>query len=109
MADPTPFVAVVDDDPAFRKAVGRLLRAAGFRVEELASAEEFLTYRRPDAPGCLVLDLQMPGVDGLELQRRLVAADAALPIVFITAHGDIPTTVRAMKGGAVDFLPKPFP
>jgi FixJ family two-component response regulator len=108
MAASVPFVAVVDDEPSFRKAVGRLLRGAGYRVEELASAEEFLAYRRPDTPGCLVLDLQMPGLDGLELQRRLHEPGAGLPIVFLTGHGDIPTTVRAMKAGAVDFLAKPF-
>jgi FixJ family two-component response regulator len=108
MAESAPFVVVVDDDSSFRRAVGRLLRSAGYRAEELASAEEFLAYRRPDTPGCLVLDLQMPGVGGLELQRRLREADAALPIVFLTGHGDIPTTVRAMKAGAVDFLTKPF-
>jgi FixJ family two-component response regulator len=108
MAESAPFVAVVDDEPSFRKAVGRLLRGAGYQVEELASAEEFLAYRRPDAPGCLVLDLQMPGADGLELQRRLNEPGPGLPIVFLTGHGDIPTTVRAMKAGAVDFLAKPF-
>jgi FixJ family two-component response regulator len=108
MLESVPFVAVVDDDPSFRRAVGRLLRGAGYRVEELASAEAFLAYRRPDTPGCLVLDLQMPGVDGLELQRRLRGSDTALPIVFLTGHGDIPTTVRAMRAGAVDFLAKPF-
>jgi FixJ family two-component response regulator len=108
MAESVPFVAVVDDEPSFCRAVGRLLRGAGYRVEELASAEEFLAYRRPDTPGCLVLDLQMPGLDGLELQCRLREADTALPIVFLTGHGDIPTTVRAMKAGAVDFLTKPF-
>jgi FixJ family two-component response regulator len=108
MVESTPFVAVVDDEPSFRKAVGRLLRGAGYRVEELASAEEFLAYRRPDTPGCLVLDLWMPGVDGLELQRRLNEPGPGLPIVFLTGHGDIPTTVRAMKAGAVDFLAKPF-
>ncbi len=108
MAESLFSVAVVDDDPSLRKAVGRLLRGAGFRVEELASAEEFLAARRLDATGCLVLDLQMPGVDGLELQRRLNEPGPGLPIVFLTGHGDIPASVRAMKAGAVDFLTKPF-
>src|SRR5437764_7007 len=108
MMESVPFVVVIDDEPSLRRAVGRLLRGAGYRVEELASAEEFLAYRRPDTPACLVLDLQMPGVGGLELQRRLGEADTAPPIVFLTGHGDIPSTVRAMKAGAVDFLTKPF-
>jgi FixJ family two-component response regulator len=108
MTDSAPFVAVVDDDASFRKAVGRLLRGAGYRVEEHASAEEFLAFPQSDTLGCLVLDLQMPGVDGLELQRRLNEPGPGLPVVFLTGHGDIPTTVRAMKAGAVDFLAKPF-
>jgi FixJ family two-component response regulator len=104
----TPTVFVVDDDPSIRRALGRLLRSAGLRVELFASAEEFLHRDRPDAPGCLVLDVQMPGLDGLELQRALGEADVRLPIIFMSGHGDVPTSVRAMKAGAADFLPKPF-
>ncbi len=104
----TGIVFLVDDDPSVRKALARLLRADGFQVETFASAEEFLAYERPDAPGCLVLDLHMPGLNGLQLQRRLQQARADLPIIFITGHGDIPTSVEAMKAGAADFLPKPF-
>jgi FixJ family two-component response regulator len=101
-------VFVIDDDPSVRKALGRLLKAAGFRVEALASAEEFLGRSLPDVPACVILDVQLPGLDGLDLQRSLAERDVGLPIVFITGHGDIPMTVRAMKAGAVDFLPKPF-
>jgi FixJ family two-component response regulator len=108
MTDPSSVVLVIDDDPSVRKALGRLLRSAGLRVELFESAEEFLAYPLPDVPACAVLDVRMPGLDGLELQRRLADSDAGLPIVFITGHGDIPMTVRAMKAGAVDFLSKPF-
>ncbi len=101
-------VFLVDDDASVRKALARLLKSNGFQVETFASAEEFLKYQRPDASGCLVLDLHMPGVNGLELQRRLNQAGAGLPIIFITGHGDIPSSVEAMKAGAADFLPKPF-
>jgi FixJ family two-component response regulator len=101
-------VFVVDDDPSVRKALGRLLRSAGLRAEAFASAQDFLAQERPDAPGCLVLDVQMPGLSGLELQRTLDEENVRLPIVFITGHGDIPMSVRAMKAGAADFLPKPF-
>jgi FixJ family two-component response regulator len=108
MTDAAPIVFVVDDDESVRKALGRLLRTAGLRVETFASAQEFLLHDRPDAPCCLVLDVQLPGLSGLELQRTLNAVNAHLPIVFITGHGDIPMSVRALKAGAVDFLPKPF-
>jgi FixJ family two-component response regulator len=108
MTDPAPYVFVVDDDPSVRTALGRLLRSAGFLADTFGSAQEFLRHPRPEAPACLVLDVQMPGLDGLGLQRSLAEADVALPIVFITGHGDIPMSVRAMKAGAVDFLPKPF-
>jgi RNA polymerase sigma factor (sigma-70 family) len=101
-------VFVVDDDPSVRRALGRLLRSAGLGAEAYASAQEFLAQERPDAPGCLVLDVQMPGLNGLELQRTLDEEHVCLPIVFITGHGDIPMSVHAMKAGAVDFLPKPF-
>ena len=108
MTNAVPTVFVVDDDASVRKALSRLLRSAGLGVETFASAQDFLRHERPDAPGCLVLDVQMPGLDGLGLQQVLNERSRALPIVFITGHGDIPMSVRAMKAGAVDFLPKPF-
>ena len=100
-------VFVVDDDLSVRKASARLFRSAGFQVETFESAQEFLEYPRPDQPSCLVLDVRMPGLSGVELQEQLMARDADLPIVFMTGHGDIPMTVKAIKAGAVDFLPKP--
>jgi FixJ family two-component response regulator len=108
MAEPSPTVFVVDDDDSVRKALGRLFGAAGYRVEAFASAEEFLHRSRRDGPGCVVLDVLMPGLGGLELQQALAGSGRPLPVVFITGHGDIPMSVRAMKAGAVDFLPKPF-
>jgi FixJ family two-component response regulator len=102
-------VFVVDDDESVRKALVRLLKSAGYRPESYASAEEFLERWEPDpAPGCVLLDIQMPGLDGLQLQQRLQASAHGIPIVFITGHGDIPMSVKAMKAGAVDFLSKPF-
>lgn len=108
MIENLPVVFVVDDDASVRKALRRLLRTVGLWVETFASAKEFLLYQQPDAPGCLVLDVRMPGLDGLQLQHALNDAGASLPIVFMTGDGDIPMTVQAMKAGAVDFLPKPF-
>jgi FixJ family two-component response regulator len=107
-APPTGWVFVTDDDPSVRKALGRLLRSAGYQAKGFATAEEFLQEPLPDAPACAVLDVHLPDLDGLDLQRALAEKDATLPVVFITGHGDIPTTVRAMRAGAVDFLPKPF-
>ena len=101
-------VFVVDDDPSLRDALRRLITSVGFKVEVFASARAFLDTRRPDLPGCLVLDVRLPGLSGLDLQRELVDTDGALPIVFLTGHGDIPMSVRAMKAGAVEFLTKPF-
>ncbi|HEY0792456.1 MAG TPA: response regulator transcription factor [Chthoniobacterales bacterium] len=101
-------VFVVDDDPAVREALGSLLRSVGWRVEAFASAAEFLRQPPPAEPSCLVLDVGLPGLSGMELQRQLVAANRPIPIIFITGQGDIPTTVRAMKAGAVEFLTKPF-
>jgi FixJ family two-component response regulator len=101
-------VFVVDDDPSVRRGLERLLRAAGYRVETYASVEQFLERGTVDGPGCLVLDVRMPGQGGLELQQILASQGSLLPIIFITGHGDVPTVVRAMKGGAVDFLLKPF-
>ena len=108
MPETQPIVFVVDDDASVREAVERLVRSAGLRVEAFASAEEFLTRPKPDAPSCLVLDVQLPDLSGLDLQRRMADASNDIPIVFITGHGDIPTTVRAMKAGAVEFLTKPL-
>jgi FixJ family two-component response regulator len=108
MTDDPPTVIVIDDDPSIRKAIDRLLRSVGLRVELFESAQEFLQSDRPDAPSCIVLDVRLPGQSGLNLQRNLAAADIRIPIIFITAHGDIPMSVRAMKAGAVEFLTKPF-
>jgi FixJ family two-component response regulator len=108
MSATEPTVFVVDDEATVRKSLVRLLKAAGFRVETFASAGEFLHRPADDAPACLILDVQMPGLNGLELQRVLADANRILPIIFITGHGDIPTSVRAMKAGALDFLSKPF-
>jgi FixJ family two-component response regulator len=91
-----------------RRALRSLIRSAGMRVETFASAEEYLRYERPDEPACLVLDVRLPGSSGLELQRQLSASPNNIPIIFITGHGDIPMSVRAIKAGAVEFLPKPF-
>ena len=108
VTEPRRTVYVVDDDASVRKSVGRLLRTAGLQVEVFASADEFLARPPSDESGCLLLDLQMPGRNGLELQEALVAARRPIPIVFVTGHGDIAASVRAMKGGAVDFLTKPY-
>ena len=103
-------VFLVDDDPSVRKALTRLMRAAGYQVEAFASGRDFLEWRNgPDrGSGCLILDVRMPGLSGLDLQQELLATHAQLPIIFITGHGDIPMSVKAMKHGAVDFLPKPI-
>jgi FixJ family two-component response regulator len=103
-----PIVYVVDDDASFRKAVSRLLRTAGLEVEVLASAQEFLEHPMADRPSCLILDVRMPGPSGIDLQSALQEARRDIPIVFMTGHGDVSTSVRAMKSGAVDFLEKPF-
>lgn len=111
MTQPAPTVLVVDDDASVRRSLARLLKSADYRVESFASAAEFLAsgrHQSNDGPACLVLDLRIPGLTGMELQERLSALKSPLAIVFITGHGDIPTSVQAMKGGAVDFLPKPF-
>jgi FixJ family two-component response regulator len=108
MTETAPAVFVIDDDPSVRKALGRLLKASGFHATAFATAEEFLGQAPPDGPACVVLDVRMPGMSGLDLQRVLAGGDAGLPVVFITGHGDIPMSVRAMKAGAVDFLVKPF-
>jgi FixJ family two-component response regulator len=102
------WVFVVDDEPSIRRALARLFRSAGLQAQTFSSAQEFLQYDLPDTPSCLVLDLQMPEVDGLQLQQSLRDGHVALPIIFITGHGDIPQSVRAIKAGALDFLTKPF-
>src|SRR6185437_3018260 len=96
------------DDPDFRESVGRLLSSVGLYVQQFSSVYDFFNAPPPDGPTCLVLDIRMPGRSGLELQRDLAAANKQVPIIFITAHGDIPMTVQAMKGGAIEFLTKPF-
>jgi FixJ family two-component response regulator len=103
----SPLVFVVDDDPSVRKSVTRLLASSGYVVEAFASAREFLARAPHPGPCCLVLDVRMPGLTGLELQERLVAAGRGMPIVFVTGHADVPKSVKAMKGGAVDLLTKP--
>ena len=108
MPDSKPTVLIIDDDPEFRDSVGRLLRSVGLNAQQFSSVAEFLKADLADGPTCLVLDVRMPGRSGLELQRDLAAANRQLPIIFITAHGDIPMTVQAMKGGAIEFLTKPF-
>jgi FixJ family two-component response regulator len=108
MADANSTVLVVDDDPALRESVGRLLRSLGLDAQLFGSIADFLKSDPPDGPSCLVLDVRLPGQSGLDLQRELAAANRKLPIIFITGHGDIPMTVQAMKGGAIEFLTKPF-
>jgi FixJ family two-component response regulator len=108
VADANSTVLVVDDDPDLRASVGRLLRSLGFDTQLFASIPEFLKSGPPHGPTCLVLDVRLPGQSGLDLQRELAAAHRELPIIFITGHGDIPMTVQAMKGGAIEFLTKPF-
>ena len=101
-------VFVIDDDESIREALKSLIRSVGLSVETFASAQDFLQSSRPDVPSCLILDVRMPGLSGLDLQRDLADANIHIPIIFITGHGDIPMSVRAMKAGAVEFLTKPF-
>src|SRR6202161_3751256 len=107
MTQPASIVFVVDDDPSVRRAIKVLLESVGLAVELCGSAKEFL-LGRPDRPSCLVLDISLPGVSGLDFQRQLAEAKINIPIIFISAHGDVPMTVRAMKAGAIEFLTKPF-
>lgn len=104
----SPTVYVVDDDVSVRESLDLLIRWAGWRPETFASARAFLAHARPRAPGCLVLDVRLPDLDGLELQRHLAGDQPSLPIIFITGYGDVPMTVRAIRAGAVEFLTKPF-
>ena len=108
MPDANDTVLVIDDDPDVRASVGRLLRSLGLDVHLFASISDFLKSDPPDGPTCLVLDVRLPGQSGLDLQRELATANRELPIIFITGHGDIPMSVQAMKGGAIEFLTKPF-
>jgi FixJ family two-component response regulator len=108
MNDSRPIVFVVDDDPAVSVSMKRLIRSLGLEVQTFSSAQDFLRTNRPDAPGCLVLDVRLPDLSGLDLQQELAKANVDLPIVFVTGHADIPMSVRAMKAGAVEFLTKPF-
>ena len=108
MKDADSIVFVVDDDSSIREAIAILVKLAGLRVETFGTAQEFLRSKRPDLPGCVVLDVELPGLSGLDLQRELTAHGIKLPIIFITGYGDIPMSVRAMKAGALEFLTKPF-
>jgi FixJ family two-component response regulator len=108
MSQEHPVVFIVDDDVSVREALTNLLRSVGLKVETFGTAQEFLSSQRSDAPGCLVLDVRLPGLSGPDLQRKLTDANIEIPIIFITAHGDIQMSVRAMKAGAVEFLTKPF-
>jgi RNA polymerase sigma factor (sigma-70 family) len=101
-------VFIVEDDPSMRNALRNLLRSVGLESQLYTSAQEFLDAEKPEIPSCLVLDVRLPGMSGLDLQKELARADIQMPVIFITAHGDIPMSVRAMKAGAVEFLPKPF-
>src|SRR5271163_1764969 len=104
----TSTVFVIDDDAAIRESIQGLLKSVGLRSETFGTAAEFLRNKRPEGPSCLVLDVSLPGVNGLEFQRQLADAGIQIPIIFVTGHGDIPMTVKAMKSGAVEFLTKPF-
>jgi len=108
MSEPESIVFVVDDDPSVRSAIKRLIGSMGLQVELFGSAQDFLASKLPNVPSCLVLDIRLPGISGLNLQHQLAKANIQIPIIFITAHGDITMTVRAMKAGAVEFLTKPF-
>jgi FixJ family two-component response regulator len=107
-AQGTPVVFVVDDDAAVRESLDSLIRSVGLRVATYSSAQEFLGHQLPNGPACLVLDIRMPGQSGLDLQREMLGAERPIPIIFITGHGDIPMSVRAIKAGAIEFLTKPF-
>src|SRR5271166_4381405 len=108
MSDTVAMVYVVDDDASAREGVARLIRSAGLRTKTFASGEEFLAAARPALPSCLVLDVNLPGLSGLDVQKELIKSGAQIPVIFLTGHGDISMTVSAVKAGAVDFLTKPF-
>jgi FixJ family two-component response regulator len=107
LRDPEAVIAIVDDDPSVQRGLQRLIRSAGWKAETFASAQEFLARSRPASPNCVLLDLQLPGLSGLDLQKRMAEVGLETPIVFLTGHGDIPASVQAMKAGAVQFLTKP--
>jgi FixJ family two-component response regulator len=108
MKEAESIVFIIDDDPLYRASTERLLRSVGFTVQSFQSARDFVGSRRPNVPSCLILDVRLPGLSGLDLQRDLAEAGVHLPIIFVTGHGDIPMSVQAMKAGAVEFLTKPF-
>ena len=108
MTEPNPLVTIIDDDASFRRSTARLIRAAGHKVQSFASGVEFLRCKHPETTSCIVLDVCMPGLSGLDLQQELANTGVEIPLIFITGHGDIPSSVRAMKAGAVEFLTKPF-
>src|SRR6266480_7040347 len=108
MSEKDALVFIVDDDRHTRESLSNLIRSAGLSAQTFSSAQEFLAAERPNGPGCLVLDVQLPGLSGLDLQQELAKAGVKIPIIFITGHGDIPTSVRAIKAGALEFLTKPL-
>jgi FixJ family two-component response regulator len=108
MTEAEPIVYVVDDDPSIRRSAARMFRAAGLEAQTFSSAAEFLEHRRPDGPSCLVLDVRLPGLSGMDLQKEMNKSGIHIPIIFVTAYGDIPMSVRAMKAGAAEFLTKPI-
>ena len=108
MSENKPVVFVIDDSPSVRDALDSLIRSVHLNVQAFGSIEEFLQFKRPDAPGCIVLDVRLPGLSGLDFQREMAKSNIDLPIIFITGHGDVPMSVRAIKAGAIEFLTKPF-
>ena len=108
MSEDQPVVFVIDDSPSVRDALDSLIRSVHLNVLSFGSTEEFLLYKRPDAPGCIVLDVRLPGLSGLDFHREMAKSNIDLPVIFITGHGDVPMSVRAIKAGAIEFLPKPF-
>ena len=108
MSENKPVVFVIDDSPSVRDALDSLIRSVHLNVQSFGSIEEFLQFKRPDAPGCIVLDVRLPGLSGLDFQREMAKSNIDLPIIFITGHGDVPMSVRAIKAGAIEFLTKPF-
>lgn len=108
MSENKPVVFVIDDSPSVRDALDSLIRSVHLNVQSFGSTEEFLQFKRPDAPGCIVLDVRLPGLSGLDFQREMAKSNIDLPVIFITGHGDVPMSVRAIKAGAIEFLTKPF-
>ena len=108
MSENKPVVFVIDDSPSVRDALDSLIRSVHLNVQAFGSIEEFLQFKRPDAPGCIVLDVRLPGLSGLDFQREMAKSNIDLPVIFITGHGDVPMSVRAIKAGAIEFLTKPF-